>query len=306
MIKFYKYIIIYFLVLKNPKAADQELPFPHNLLKNIKIVLMTATQEELKGVYKHLDPLDGQNECIEAFIPYDQKEKERVFLGKYGQYPVVVGMSAPARNKQGPLSATHVARTIIEVVKPDYVIAIGICYGMDRIKSSLCDIAVSSMICDFTCLKVESEGQDKTKIKLEPRGNMPSVGNTLLNVFSSPLDFKMPRPHSDDTEEVKVLCGPFIARPDLINDPKYKEELKRLRPDAIAGEMEGAGIMAAVENATDVKAIIIKAISDWADGTKDDTRDWKPFACDAAAKYVHHQMEKENNALKSKKNQEIK
>ena len=262
-------------------------PFSDDLVQDIIILLMTATEIELQGIMGYLKPKDGREKIIETFTGTKAAQK-KFYIGKYGQYPVAVGMSASAKGHQGPIVACNVTARIMEVVKPRYVIAVGICYGMDTKKTSSSDVIVSSFICDYTCLRVGGT--------LQPRGGIPSVGPTLLQVFSSPVGYS----HIQDDNEVKVHCGPFIARPDLVDNPIYKEQLKRLRPDALGGEMEGAGIMAAIRNATyvGVEAIVIKAICDWGDGKKSEAADWKPFSSHAAARYVHHQMNKRNNTLK--------
>ena len=192
-------------------------------------------------------------------------------------------------NKVHHADATNVMNKIMGVVKPRYVIAVGICYGMDKSQTSSGDVIVSNLICDYTSLRV---GVEDT---LQPRGGIPPVGATLLEVFGDPLGYS----HTQDGKEVEVHCSPFIARPDLVDNPKYKEQLKRLRPDALGGEMEGAGIMAAIQNAEykDVEAIVIKAICDWGDGKKREAADWKPFSSHAAARYVHWQMNKPTGAL---------
>ena len=65
------------------------------------------------------------------------------------------------------------------------------------------------------------------------------------------------------------------------------------RHDVLAAEMEGAGIMSATKYASSVDAVIIKAIGDWGDGSKDHCRGWKPFAARAAAYYVKEMLSKE-------------
>ena len=264
-----------------PELKDikiEVMPFSEDLVRGITVLLMTASQVELQGIMGYLKPKDGKDNIVETFV-----EKQRIYIGKYGQYPVAVGMSAPGKAQQGLFNACLVTTKIMEAVKPHYVIAVGICYGMDKSKTSSGDVIVSSAICDYTCLRV---GVEDT---LQPRGGIPPVGATLLEVFRTHVGYS----HTQDGKEVKVHCGPFIARPDLVDNPKYKEQLKHLRPDTLGGEMEGAGIMAAVENAyVGVEAIIIKAICDWGDGKKSEAADWKPFSSHAAARYVHHQMNK--------------
>ena len=263
-------------------------PFNKNLIQGIKVLLMTATPLELRGIMGYLKPKKIGGKIIETFV----KGQEKVYIGKFGEYPVVVGMSAPGRAQQGPLDACIVTTIIMMmVIEIRYVIAVGICYGMDESKTSSGDVIVSNPICDFTCLRVGAENI------LQPRGGIPPVGPTLLQVFSSPIGYT----HTQDGKKVEVHCGPFIARPDLVDNPRYKEQLKILRPDAFGGEMEGAGIMTAamrVPSKHRVEAIVIKAICDWGDGEKSKAAGWKPFSSHAAARYVHHQMKKYHNVLK--------
>ena len=265
--------------------------FSDHLAKDKNIVLMTATDTELRAVLGYLKPLDDQDKIIETVTP-EEAGREKVYIGKYGQYPVVVGMSAQAKDRQGPIDATHVTRNIMIAFKPRFIISIGICYSVDIKKYSYCDIAVASMVCDLNSIRVGNDNKWKTRKDIIPAGEI------LLKAFWPPTGFKLFRP---DKKQVRVHCGTIISRADLINDADYKKALKELAgPDAIAGEMEGAGIMAAIKNVPydrNVQAIIIKAISDNADGTKDKDRHWKDYAADAVASYVHHQMDKDNGAL---------
>ena len=266
-----------------PKISDVKIEswsFYKELVQDIKILLMTATEIELRGIMGYLKPKDGKEKIIETFV-----HGEKVYIGKYGQCPVVVGMSAPGKAQQGPLDACLVTTKIMIKIEPRYVIAVGICYGMNKSKASSGDVIVSNLICDCTCLRVEKDSS------LTRRGGEPSVGDNLLKVFYPPVGYS----HAQADKEVRIHCGPIISRPDLVDNPDYKEQLKRLRSDALGGEMEGAGIMAAIERIPSehrVEAIVIKAICDWGNGEKSKAADWKPFSSHAAARYVHHQMDK--------------
>ena len=270
----------YFQELKDIKTKYK--PFSEDLVQDITVLLMTATKIELRGIMGYLKPMGGtENDKIIETFTNAEAGKIKFYIGKYGQYPVVVGMSAPGKAQQGPLDACNVTTKLMNTVKPRYVIAVGICYGMDKSKTSSGDVIVANLICDYTCLRVGET--------LTPRGGTPSVGANLLSVFGIPTGYT----HTQGGKEVTVHCSPFISRPDLVDSPKYKEQLKHLRPDALGGEMEGAGIMAAIENADyKIEAIVIKAICDWGDGEKSEAADWKPFSSHAAARYVHHQMNK--------------
>ena len=101
----------------------------------------------------------------------------------------------------------------------------------------------------------------------------------------------------DDPVTVKI--DPIISGPNLIDSLEEKNKLTAYFPDAEGGEMEGAGIMFAVQSVpgNNPEAIVIKAIVDWADGTKD--KRWQPFAAHASASYVLYHMN--TNALKGLK-----
>jgi nucleoside phosphorylase len=74
----------------------------------------------------------------------------------------------------------------------------------------------------------------------------------------------------------------------LGNDPTVRDWLLKIEPEAIGGEMEGAGLYAAARDAK-VDWILVKAICDWADGTKNN--DAQPQAARNAAQFVLHVLQ---------------
>ena len=262
--------------------------FSEDLVKGITVLLMTITENELRGIMGYLEPKDGNGKIIETIV-----NGEKVYIGKYGKCPVIVGMSTKEKTQQGLLDACLVTIKILMTIEIHHVIAVGICYGMDESKISSGDIIVSNLICDFTSLRVENkkDSNNKYTLQMQHRKAIPPVGATLLQVFFPPINYT----HTQGGKEVEVRCGPIISRPDLVDNPTYKEYLKHLWPNALGGEMEGAGIMAAAERVPSkhrVEVIVIKAICDWGDGKKSEADGWKPFSSHAAARYVHHQMNK--------------
>ena len=287
--------------IQDIKNVDSKI-FSKDLVQDIKVLLMTATEIELRGIMGYLKPKDGKDNIVETFV-----NGEKVYIGKYGKCPVIVGMSAPGKARQDLLVACLVTTKLMNIVKPRYVIAVGICYGMDESKTSSGDVIVSNLICDFTSLRVENkkDAKDGYTLQMQHRKAIPPVGATLLQVFFPPIKYI----HTQGGKEVEVRCGPIITRPDLVDDPIYKEYLKHLWPNALGGEREGAAIMAAAERVPSehrVEVIVIKAICDWGDGKKSKGNgkeskgngkeskdaDWKHFSSHAAARYVHHQMNK--------------
>ena len=243
-------------------------PFSEDLVKGITILLMTATPLELQGVMGYLEPKDGNEKIIEAYI--DTKKIIKLYIGKYGNCPVAVGTREPLKARQDETSACNVTTRIMEAVKPRYVIVVGICYSLGNSKVSTGDVIVSDT--------------------LQANQKIYSAGATLLSVFSSPIGYS----HTQYDKEVKVCCGPIFSHGELVN-PDYEKQWEELRPDVLGSEQEGTGIMAAIENATSeykVEAIAIKAIGNWDVYVENKSDAWKPFSSHAAARYVHHQMEK--------------
>ena len=275
-----------FKIINDIKPDPKHLSEVCALVEDIDVLLMTATEIELRGIMGLLERPKDATQIIETVT---EGKTSPFYIGKYGQYIVAVGMSAPAKSHQGSLKAFDIVQDIMETVKPHFVIAVGICYGMDQ-KLKFGDIVVSDFVADFTTLR-HTHLPDGNKI-IQLRSSQPPAGYKLVRQFGNSAGFKM---QYHKNKLVKVHCGPIIARSDLVDDNEYKEDLKNLRSDALAGEMEGAGVMFAAANVTydaRIEAIIIKAVADWGDGRKNECGDWKPFASHAAAQYVHYILNK--------------
>ena len=265
-----------------PKKFDIKLEkrCTPDLVQGIKVLLMTATITELTAVMGYLEPRNGHEKVVMTLV----NDSSFFYVGKYGEYPVAVAMTAYGKSQQGSIEVLHFLYGIKSIINPNYIIAIGICYGMDPSEVNPADIIVSEKVCDAAM-----------RIGAQPhtRGNDYPASRKLLGIFSTSkmMGFEMKR--DDAGNSVKVKTGILISRPDLVDDAKYKELLKRAcnEPDALGGEMEGAGIMSFAYR-INIKAIIIKAIGDYGDGNKAGMKGWKEFAAHAAARYVHFIMKK--------------
>src|SRR5260370_35156780 len=70
-----------------------------------------------------------------------------------------------------------------------------------------------------------------------------------------------------DADDAEVHFGTILSGEKLVDNPEFRAELLEMRPEAIGGEMEGAGLCAAAANHK-VEWILVKAICNWGDGTK--------------------------------------
>ena len=255
----------------NPKKyGETEVPFTDDLTKDIKFLLMPATPAEEEQVLLYLEPKDeSSDKYIKTFI-----NDIPLYIGKYGKTPVIVAMTTPDKDRQGPTQADIVATEILTKIKSiEYVVAVGVCFGIDRKNQCLGDVVISSIICDFVCKR-----EGTTESDTYQRGHQYSVGNKILNKFAPPYDFKMP--HNNN-----VHIGPVISTPNLIDNDTVKARLVKERPDAVGGEMEGAAISTVIKKKPPATCII-KGIGDWGDGNKEGSKEWKKYAARAAAYYV--------------------
>lgn len=284
-----------------PKIEDVEIQYEDYTkcpsVDDVLVILMTATNTELRAVFGYL--------MKDTQTIYDTtKNGIKSYIGKYGQYHVAV-----AKSDQGSTDAYACLREMLDLFKnARYVISVGVCYGMDpdqKIngkKLFFGDVIVSSDVCDSTVLKVKPDEIIARGIQSSP------AGIKLRSMFQTPIKFQLervvkgPPKHVEGHENVQVECGTFICNSNVIDDKEYKEKLKANKKNAIAGEMEGTGIMKATGGAQEnVKAIVIKGIGDWADGNKAQSSHWKPFAAYAAASYVHHHMTRSSELLDDRK-----
>ena len=254
----------------NPKKHQEkeEVPFTDDLTKDIKFLLMPATPAEEEQVLLYLKP---KNESSKKYIKTFVNDIP-LYIGKYGMTPVIVAKTAPDKDRQGPTHADIVATEILTKIKSiEYVFAVGVCFGIDQKNQCLGDVVISSIIYDSVCKR---EGAT-----VYPRGPQDGVGDTILNKFKPPDNFKMP--HNNN-----VHTDPVISTSDLIDNDTVKASLVDSRPDANGGEMEGAAINAVVKKKSPATCIVIKGISDWGDETKEGSKEWKSYAARAAAYYV--------------------
>ena len=256
-------------------CGDEKIQFDDidaALVENIKILLVPATSDEKEAVLHYLKPING-DKYIKTCI-YHHKISD-VYIGKYGKNSVVVVNSAPQKHKQGPVHAAIVVTKMLEKFKNiKYIVGVGVCYGMNKEKTKLGQVIVSDIICDFTNKREGDNG-----LKIYQRGPQPVAGGSMGNTFQPTNDISQKLLRGADQ-------GPYICTPSLIDNAYIKKELMENRIDALAGEMEGAGIMAALEYTSGVEAIVIKGIGDWGDGKKEGTKEWKEYAARAAAYFV--------------------
>jgi nucleoside phosphorylase len=193
-------------------------------------------------------------------------------LGIHGGAPVFMvqsemGIATPG----GSLLTVHQA---IQCLQPQAVIMCGIAFGLRPDKQKLGDILIAKQLEYYEPAKVV--GIQTGNIS---RGDRVTASNQLLERFrDADIDWAGPQRH----------FGLVLSGEKLVNDPDFLKQLRLLEPDAIGGEMEGAGLYVAASEEK-VDWILVKAICDWADGSKNDSA--QVLAANNAANFVLYALQ---------------
>jgi nucleoside phosphorylase len=183
-----------------------------------------------------------------------------------------------AQSEQGTVgtgSMPWTVRNLIEELEPAVLILTGICYGLDSREldggvQELDDLVVATQLRPMDHRKVATHLDGSRRETT--RGPRPETPGGLLSHARALALGRRPRVH----------FGPVLSLNTLLDNPAERDRLRVLDPEAIAGEMESAGLYAAAA-ATKHDWILVKGISDWGAG-KTDTH--QPTAARYAADFV--------------------
>lgn len=151
----------------------------------------------------------------------------------------------------GTGGSQETTRAAIDSLKPLAVISIGVAFGMNSTSQSIGEILVSRQLELYDLARIGA--------RVIIRGDRPHASSRLVKYFTSFA-------HTN-WRGARVTIGRMLSGDKLIDDLDYRVELQNLVPEAIGGEMEGAGVYAICQNRK-IDWIVIKGVCDWADGNK--------------------------------------
>ena len=238
------------------------------------VVILTAVPTERDMVLRSMRPLPSRSFIVKASVGPDT-----YYIGIFGKLKVALVMSDP-----GSVGRTASILTTADAIRrwnPKAVIAVGIAFGVDSSKQRIADVLISKTVSNYESQRV----QDDATIQ---RGVIAEAGLHLLNRFGNVHGWEFRRP---DNSIVEAKRGLILSGEKLVDSPAFKQRLLEKYPEAIGGEMEGAGLYSAAEREK-VEWIIVKAICDWADGNK--KKIYQNLAAAAAVSLVEHVLNEEN------------
>ena len=227
------------------------------------VLLVTATKVESRTA---IDVFEQATGCE----PEPQSIGDRTYfhLGTVGSARVFLTQSE--MGSSGLNASQQAVSKGIEALSPVAVIMVGIAFGINEEKQAIGDILVTEQLRPY-----ELQRMGTAQIIL--RGDKPHASSWLINHFRS-ADLQW--------EGARVRFGAVLTGEKLVDDMDFRSQLRDFEPEAIGGEMEGAGLYAACHDKK-VDWILVKGICDWADGNKSQNKDtYQKTAARNAAKFV--------------------
>ncbi len=233
----------------------------------IDILIMTATEIELKYVLSSMKPFDGK------IIKHGFHNNESYFIGRFGNFVSVV--SRCDMGTVGISGATLATDNAINLWKPKAVFMPGIAFGKDSQKQHSGQVLVATAVVPY-------ERQREGKVSVSHA--IPySSHYALLNLVKNKIynwKFILPNGEKCSSQFGQILSGNI-----LLDNKIKKDRLFKQFPACIGGEMEGIGLYAAAHK-HQVPCLLVKAICDWGDGEKNDL--YQDLAAATSVSFLHH------------------
>lgn len=233
------------------------------------VLLFTVTKVETLAVLDAFQTHTGQAAQI------------RSIAGKtYHDLGIVNGVSVwLVRSEMGAGGLGASQQTVtkaLAALQPGAVVMVGIAFGINQSRQAIGDILVAE---GLRLYELQRVGTDDGRVNIILRGSRPDASPWLLDGFKN-ADLHW--------QGARVRFGLVLTGEKLVDNLDFREQLRTFEPEAIGGEMEGAGLYTACQDAK-VDWILAKAICDWADGQKEVDREarQKRAATNAAAFVLH-------------------
>lgn len=239
------------------------------------VLLVTVTSVETQAVREVFKAATGQNDKT---VEIDEKMYRE--LGTVNGARVFMVRSEMGTGGLG--AALQTVQNGIKALSPAAVIMVGIAFGVDSSKQAIGNILVSQRLMLYESQRV---GTSKSgKLTIVPRGDRVTASPRLINRLRNADD-------DWDKSRAKVQFGLVLSGEKLVDNMDFRRQVVALEPEAIGGEMEGAGLYVACQAAR-VDWILVKGICDWADGKKEEDRDQRQqLAARNAAAFVLHALQ---------------
>ena len=207
-----------------------------------------------------------------------------VYIGMMGNHPVGLIQHEPGRECSKKLNDG-----IKKFSNAEYLIAVGVCYGFSRKDTKLADVLISNKIIDLGPYRISTDS-------IDIRGDQIKMSNEIYHIFCVNAG-KVKGLEVAHGRYAKHLVGKIASGPNLVDNAYLKEMINdQVQPKAYGGEMEGGELLRLQKDGIDmadgskkyIQVIVIKAVTDYADGIKN--KEWQFIGAQAAFHYVKGKM----------------
>lgn len=247
-----------------PEIEDVSKKELEYLKKELEIIIFTAADVEKAAVLRYMNPLKSRRCIIKGHVKY-----ETYYIGIIGVYNVVLVMCKMGSVQKDSISL--VSRDAYDFWEPEIAILCGIAFGLKKKKQSIGDIIIAEEIKPDDVLRAGK--------KTIPRGISESCDLTLKNRFKNEINWRYPL---SKKRVAKIHIGQVISGENLVDNKKLVKKLKKMYPNAIGGDMEGAGFSAAASR-KEIRWIFVKAICDWG---YNKTKEYQKIAAESSISLV--------------------
>lgn len=230
-----------------------------NIVKRVKILLITAAEPEKKALLNTMKPLSNQKEILKVV-----GKKTAYHIGRLGLYPVAHVHCKNQGSVGSGGSMLTVADALNEIKGVHVCVMVGIAYGANKDKQNIGDVLVSNAIQTSESIRISTD--DNGKVRIDDRNELLIPGEIIRNQFLS-FDY--------DNREYEIHHGIFLCGEKLVDNADYKKELlnrfnkiKKCKESIIGGEMEGVGLAYSMASIDNLNWMVVKGISDFGDGKK--------------------------------------
>ena len=278
--------------LRPPSPSENVYPLLKNFLNEVVVLLITINENEVWSAINYMTPpvfASGNPKLSRAISYYNPKLGALLVLGMFGGHK-----TALIQAKMGDDARVEIENALDLVPNAQLVAGVGVAYGRKE-KTEFGDVLVATTIDGIGNIRWDNGSLmfyqgDNRYTRTEQRA---------IEVFAREVDDWSTITGFKATKEgriPKVIAKTIISAPWLINDLKVLNEVMENDPRAVGGEMEGqiiAGIhndFLALNPPRKIDAIIIKGVSDHADGNKH--KGWQMTAALAAIGYTKFKLER--------------
>ena len=220
------------------------------------LLLVTVNDIETNSLLSRLKPLEDYSDILVAY-----SKNNTYFIGRFGAYNVI-----HVQSDMGAMNRDAVMTTVDNAIKmwnPRGIIMVGVAWGMNKGKQRIGDVLISKKILQYETAKI-SNGSTI------PRGADTEAGGVLTNRFKSCMDWEY---LLEDGKVAKRYMGTVLSGEKLLDDKNYRDKLHSSFPEAIGGEMEGAGLASVAMANNLYEWIIVKGICDWGYDKQSENKD---------------------------------